>query len=110
MESQQIQRLSAGRQGVHPKRPILAIGNSKFGCGVFGEPMQKKLKAPFPYFGGKNRVARRIWDGIGDVDNAIEPFCGSAAWLLARPIRLASKPSTTPIATLPTSGAPPVKT
>jgi site-specific DNA-adenine methylase len=45
----------------------------------------KKLKAPFPYFGGKSRVAKTVWDGLGDVDNFIEPFCGSAAVLLARP-------------------------
>jgi hypothetical protein len=43
------------------------------------------LKAPFPYFGGKSRIAEIIWDRLGDVDNYIEPFCGSAAALLARP-------------------------
>jgi hypothetical protein len=44
-----------------------------------------KLKAPFPYFGGKSAVAALVWNRIGDVDNYIEPFCGSAAVLLARP-------------------------
>lgn len=43
------------------------------------------LKAPFPYFGGKSRVADLVWGRLGDVDNFIEPFCGSAAVLLRRP-------------------------
>ena len=47
--------------------------------------MKPKLKAPFPYFGGKSSVASLVWDRIGDCDNVIEPFCGSAAFLLARP-------------------------
>lgn len=44
-----------------------------------------RLKAPFPTFGGKGPVAALSWERIGDVDNAIEPCCRSAAWLLARP-------------------------
>lgn len=44
-----------------------------------------KLKAPFPYFGGKSKVAFQVWERLGDVRNYIEPFCGSAAVLLARP-------------------------
>lgn len=47
--------------------------------------MATKLKAPFPYFGGKSRVAPLIWSKFGDVDNFIEAFCGSAAVLLGRP-------------------------
>lgn len=43
------------------------------------------LKAPFPYFGGKSRVADEVWARFGDVKNYVEPFCGSAAVLLARP-------------------------
>jgi DNA adenine methylase len=43
------------------------------------------LKAPFPAFGGKSKVAPLVWERLGDVDNAIEPFANSAAWLLARP-------------------------
>lgn len=43
------------------------------------------MKAPFPYFGGKSRVAHEIWSRFGDVQNYVEPFCGSAAVLLARP-------------------------
>jgi site-specific DNA-adenine methylase len=43
------------------------------------------LQAPFPYFGGKSRAAQTIWQALGDVGGYIEPFCGSAAVLLARP-------------------------
>jgi DNA adenine methylase len=43
------------------------------------------MKAPFPYFGGKSRVAHVVWERFGDVRNYVEPFCGSAAVLLARP-------------------------
>lgn len=68
------------------KRVQLHLGNSQHGRGVHGEPMPKeKLKAPFPAFGGKSRVAALVWDRIGDVDNFCEPFANSAAVLLARP-------------------------
>jgi len=43
------------------------------------------LKAPFPWFGGKSRVARQVWDAFGDVPNYVEPFAGSLAVLLGRP-------------------------
>jgi DNA adenine methylase len=43
------------------------------------------FKAPFPWFGGKRRVAPLVWDAIGDVGNYVEPFAGSLAVLLARP-------------------------
>jgi len=46
------------------------------------------LVAPFPYFGGKSRVAGRIWKRFGQVKNYVEPFCGSAAVLLACPFDL----------------------
>lgn len=42
-------------------------------------------KAPFPYFGGKSRVASLVWSRLGDVANYVEPFFGSGAVLLARP-------------------------
>jgi hypothetical protein len=45
----------------------------------------QKLKAPFPYFGGKSTVAPVIWVALGQPKHYIEPFCGSAAVLLARP-------------------------
>lgn len=44
------------------------------------------IKAPFPYFGGKRRVADVVWRAFGpDVNNYVEPFAGSLAVLLARP-------------------------
>jgi len=43
------------------------------------------LTAPFPYFGGKSRIARDIWARLGNVPNFVEPFFGSGAVLLARP-------------------------
>lgn len=45
----------------------------------------KKLKAPFPYFGGKSKVADKIWTALGDPKHYIEPFFGSGAVLLKRP-------------------------
>lgn len=47
--------------------------------------MAKELKAPFPWFGGKSRVANLVWDRFGNVPNYVEPFAGSLAVLLARP-------------------------
>ena len=47
--------------------------------------MTDPLTAPFPYFGGKRRAAPMIWDALGDPGGYVEPFCGSAAVLLARP-------------------------
>lgn len=43
------------------------------------------LRAPFPWFGGKSRVADIVWDRFGDVPNYVEPFAGSLAVLLGRP-------------------------
>jgi DNA adenine methylase len=43
------------------------------------------IKAPFPWFGGKSKVAAEVWQRFGDVPNYVEPFAGSAAMLLARP-------------------------
>jgi DNA adenine methylase len=44
-----------------------------------------KLRAPFPWFGGKSSVADLIWSRFGRPKQYIEPFCGSAAALLAAP-------------------------
>jgi hypothetical protein len=41
--------------------------------------------APFPWFGGKRRVAPVVWRLFGDVVNYVEPFFGSGAVLLGRP-------------------------
>lgn len=46
----------------------------------------EKLSAPFPYYGGKSRVAPIIWQALGDPSLYIEPFIGSAAALLGRPL------------------------
>ena len=54
-----------------------------------------KLKAPFPYFGGKSSIAGIVWEAIGDVPHYIEPFFGSGAVLLARPWFDATKHSET---------------
>jgi site-specific DNA-adenine methylase len=43
------------------------------------------LRSPFPWFGGKSRVADLVWDHFGDVPNYVEPFFGSGAVLLGRP-------------------------
>ena len=44
-----------------------------------------KLKAPFPYFGGKSKVAAEVWARLGDVKAYFEPFFGSGAVLIGRP-------------------------
>ncbi len=43
------------------------------------------MKAPFPWFGGKRKVAPQVWSALGDVDSFVEPFAGSLAVLLERP-------------------------
>lgn len=43
------------------------------------------LMAPFPWFGGKSKVAAPIWERLGPVSNYVEPFFGSGAVLLQRP-------------------------
>lgn len=43
------------------------------------------LKAPYPYFGGKSKIAPTVWARLGSVGNYVEPFFGSGAMLLARP-------------------------
>lgn len=53
-------------------------------CPVNGAGRQP-LKAPFPWFGGKSRVAPLVWERFGDVANFVEPFAGSLAVLLGRP-------------------------
>ena len=43
------------------------------------------LAAPFPYFGGKSKIADMVWERLGAVPNYVEPFFGSGAVLLRRP-------------------------
>jgi len=47
--------------------------------------MTEALIAPFPYFGGKSKVADIVWQALGRPKHYIEPFFGSGAVLLARP-------------------------
>lgn len=47
--------------------------------------MHDKLRAPFPWFGGKSRVSHLVWERFGAVQNYVEPFFGSGAVLLGRP-------------------------
>ena len=47
--------------------------------------MSGELRAPFPWFGGKSRIASVVWEVLGNVPNYVEPFFGSGAVLLARP-------------------------
>ena len=47
--------------------------------------LPEPIKSPFPYFGGKSKIAAEVWQRFGDVDNYVEPFCGSCAVLLLRP-------------------------
>jgi hypothetical protein len=44
------------------------------------------MKAPYPFLGGKSSVAHTVWAAFGNVGVYAEPFCGSAAVLLARPV------------------------
>ena len=44
------------------------------------------LKAPFPYFGGKSKVMPVVWKRLGNAVNFVDPFCGSCASILGRPL------------------------
>src|SRR5262245_39295672 len=46
--------------------------------------VDRTLRAPFPWFGGKTRAAPLIWSRLGDVRNYVEPFFGGGAVLLNR--------------------------
>lgn len=49
--------------------------------------MTTKIKAPFPYCGGKTRVSSLVWERLGNPTNYVEPFAGSMAVLLNRPTK-----------------------
>jgi DNA adenine methylase len=51
------------------------------------ETMQQSnvAKSPFPYFGGKSGAAALVWERLGKVDNIVDAFCGSAAFVLGYP-------------------------
>lgn len=65
----------------HVREQMLA----QAGGGVIRLDRPEPLVAPFPWFGGKSRCAAEIWRRFGNVDNYVEPFCGTMAVLLARP-------------------------
>lgn len=52
---------------------------------AMGTQNRRGLKSPYPYFGGKSRIAPTIWQRLGNVPNYCEPFFGSGAVLLSRP-------------------------
>lgn len=43
------------------------------------------MKAPFPWYGGKSKIAEVVWSRFGTPENYVEPFYGSGAVLLCRP-------------------------
>jgi hypothetical protein len=43
------------------------------------------VKPPYPWFGGKSRIAPEVWRRFGAVRNYVEPFLGGGAILLLRP-------------------------
>lgn len=47
--------------------------------------MSAHLRAPFPYAGGKSKIAHVVWGALGNPRVYVEPFFGSGAVLLARP-------------------------
>lgn len=48
--------------------------------------MKDPLQSPYPWYGGKRRVSGTVWRALGHVPNYIEPFFGSGAVLLGRPV------------------------
>lgn len=50
-----------------------------------GRPVSAYARSPYPWFGGKSKIARAIWDRLGDPPHVIDPFFGSNAFLIARP-------------------------
>lgn len=49
------------------------------------EEQELLASPPFPWFGGKTKIAPIIWERFGDVPNFVEPFFGSGAMLRLRP-------------------------
>ncbi len=43
------------------------------------------IAVPYPYFGGKSRIAEQVWQRFGSVENYVDPFFGGGAMLLAVP-------------------------
>ncbi len=65
----------------------------------------KPLKAPFPYYGGKQSVADMVWERLGDVGQLRRTYSpAQLPFSCVDRIKVASKPSTTRIATSLTFG------
>lgn len=47
--------------------------------------MDTVIPPPYPYMGGKRKIARLVWDYLGDPQLYVEPFFGGGAVFLARP-------------------------
>ena len=45
----------------------------------------RELSSPFPFYGGKSKIAPLVWERLGNPTVYVEPFAGSLACLLARP-------------------------
>lgn len=53
---------------------------------MVGLVVERLLRAPFPWFGGKALASELVWERLGcDIKNYIEPFFGSGAILLNAP-------------------------
>lgn len=61
---------------------------------VSGGSGLSKLKAPFPWFGGKSHIAHKVWEAFGNVAGYVEPFFGSGAALLPPQTRVQSPQQT----------------
>lgn len=46
---------------------------------------EKLVQSPINWFGGKRLIASKIFEGIGEVSNYVEPFAGSCSILLNNP-------------------------
>ena len=66
-----------GGSGISAQRHQMNVGNRV--------SKASGLSSPFPFFGGKSRLAAQIWAKLGSPTVYVEPFAGSLACLLARP-------------------------
>lgn len=62
---------------------VFSLLEGRKGAGPKDDP--QGFKTPFPYTGGKARVAPEVWRRFGDVKNYVEPFFGGGGVLLNRP-------------------------
>ena len=55
-------------------QPSLFASLPGFAGDVELEPPSDLMVAPFPWFGGKRRVASIVWRAFGHIDNYVEAF------------------------------------